>query len=520
MLLRSLLSLTVIVAGVSAITTRSFGPKAPHPPALDAGEAHGLLDTNGNALPPLYTVYYFDQLIDHNDPSKGTFQQRYWMTWNFYKAGGPIVLFTPGEENAEQYTGYLTNLTINGQIAQQHGGATVVLEHRFFGQSNPYDNLTSESLQVLTLEQSIDDLEYFVKNVKVPAPIAEPSTAPWVLVGGSYSGALTAWIMAAKPNLFAAGWASSAVVEIIVDYWQFFDIPRVYMPSNCSADIQAVIAHFDDVAQDPDAVEALKAQFGMEDVEHYDDVTATLKNPIYQWQDLQPDSGSSAGFFIFCDVLEVKDNETAPAEGWGLEHALAAWGAYFKNGYLPAICSGQNYNDCLGTYDASQEFYTNTDVDNAMRSWFWVKCAEVGWFQDAAPLGTPTIVSRTLQPANQELRQCQYFFPDKYPAGEPPSSDKILKTNGIFKGWDVDVQNVFFGNGIRDVWRDATTSADNVVPPHIPQSHIGLHNGFHTSDLIIANNIDSSVADVQQKGLAFVNEMLASWEPGVGLTRA
>ena len=47
------------------------------------------------------------------------------------------------------------------------------------------------------------------------------------------------------------------------------------MPKNCSSDVQAVVAHFDAVAHDPKAVAALKAQFGMEDVEHYDDVTST-----------------------------------------------------------------------------------------------------------------------------------------------------------------------------------------------------------------------------------------------------
>ena len=46
------------------------------------------------------------------------------------------------------------------------------------------------------------------------------------------------------------------------------------MQPNCSSDIQAVIAYFDAVAHNPKAVTALKAQFGMEDVEHYDDVTA------------------------------------------------------------------------------------------------------------------------------------------------------------------------------------------------------------------------------------------------------
>jgi hypothetical protein len=42
---------------------------------------------NGTALPPLTTVYCFDQLIDHNNPSLGTFQQRYWMDWEFYADG-------------------------------------------------------------------------------------------------------------------------------------------------------------------------------------------------------------------------------------------------------------------------------------------------------------------------------------------------------------------------------------------------------------------------------------------------
>ena len=54
------------------------------------------------------------------------------------------------------------------------------------------------------------------------------------------------------------------------------------MPQNCSADVQAVIAHFDAVADDPDAFNALKAQFGMADIEHADDATgARACSPSY-----------------------------------------------------------------------------------------------------------------------------------------------------------------------------------------------------------------------------------------------
>jgi Serine carboxypeptidase S28 len=91
---------------------------------------------------------------------------------------------------------YLTNGSILGMIAQQEHGATILIEHRFFGQSNPYNNLTSASLELLTIEQAIEDLVYFAENVKLPMPggdAVSPKQAPWILVGGSYSGALTAW---------------------------------------------------------------------------------------------------------------------------------------------------------------------------------------------------------------------------------------------------------------------------------------------------------------------------------------
>ena len=117
------------------------------------------------------------------------------------------------------YTGYLTNATINGQIAQQEHGASIVIEHRYFGESNPYKNLSTTSLKYHTVAQGIQDLVNFAKTATLPMPggnsVAAPGT-PWVLVGGSYSGALTAWTMGSQPGVFAAGYASSAVVQAIV----------------------------------------------------------------------------------------------------------------------------------------------------------------------------------------------------------------------------------------------------------------------------------------------------------------
>ncbi|KAG6846633.1 hypothetical protein H0H93_012724, partial [Arthromyces matolae] len=247
-------------------------PKAPlHDPSSPV-----IRPNDGKELAPYDTVNYFDQLIDHNNASLGTFKQRFWHTYEAYQPGGPIILFMPGEFNAESMTGYLTNRTISGMIAAQQNGSVVVLEHRFFGLSNPLPDLSAESLQLLTIQQAIDDLAYFSQNVHLPMPNGDKLTSDlnsWVLVGGSYAGALTSYTMVNKPGVFQAAYSSSAPVETIMDYWTYFEPIRLNMPQNCSADAQAVISYIDSVLDggNATAIQGVKDNFGLGGIVHLDD---------------------------------------------------------------------------------------------------------------------------------------------------------------------------------------------------------------------------------------------------------
>ncbi|CAL1700044.1 unnamed protein product [Somion occarium] len=498
-----------------ALGRRANIPPRPSVPPVPAPEEGPVTSRNGTEIPPYNTTYYFDQLIDHNNPSLGTFKQRFWHTWEFYEPGGPIILMTPGEANAQPYSGYLTNRTINGQLAQQESGAAIVVEHRFFGLSNPKPDLTDDSLKLLTIQQAIDDLEYFANNVKLPMPGGDqvpPSKAQWVLMGGSYSGALTSWTMVNKPGLFHAGYASSAVVEAIINYWGYFEPIRQFMPKNCSADVQAVIAHIDQVFTfgSKKAINDLKASFGMESLTHLDDVAGALRNNLWDWQSLSPSVGPNATFFQFCDALEVKDGVSAPAGGWGLQHALKAWGSFWTKGYLSDLCEDNSVIDCLGSYDANSDFYTNTTVNNANRSWFWMVCNEVGYFQEGAPLGHPTLVTRLVQPPYDE-RQCSLMFPKAFPR---PPVPKAAQVNKKYKGWNVKVDRLFFANGHRDPWREATVSADGVNVKSTPSQPVAISDGFHCSDLSTANgNVDDTVKQVQQQALTTIKTWLAGGRP-------
>ncbi|KAG7097309.1 hypothetical protein E1B28_004671 [Marasmius oreades] len=351
-------------------------------PKLDGAALFSDKIRNGTVLPPYDTVYHFDQLIDHNNPSLGTFKQRFWHTYEFYEPGGPIVFMTPGEVNAEGYTGYLSNSTINGLIAQQEKGAVVLLEHRFFGLSNPYPDLSGTSMSVHTIQQSIEDIDYFARNVELPMPNGkslDPDNAAWIMTGGSYPGALTSYTMVNKPGLIWAGYASSGPVQVMENFWVYFEPIRKNMPQNCSADVVAVIAHLDQVfsSTNTSAKQAIKDTFGMGSVQHDDDFLGALRNDLWAWQELQPTSGPGARFYNFCDALEVKNGMNAPVSGWGLDHALAAWGKHWRSG-LASLCGRATDEQCFDSYAISAP---NISIDQPYRSWNWILCNEFGFSQ-------------------------------------------------------------------------------------------------------------------------------------------
>ncbi|KAF5358904.1 hypothetical protein D9758_004828 [Tetrapyrgos nigripes] len=495
--------------------------KTPAMPVISLPDAHPVVSRNGTELPPYNFTYYFDQLIDHNNPSVGTFKQRFWHTYEFYEPG-PIVLMTPGEANAEPYSGYLTNRTITGTTAQRNNGSVIILEHRFYGLSNPKPDLSGKSLQGLhTLQQAIDDLEYFAFNVKLPQPDGEnvsPDKAPWILEGGSYSGALTSWTMVNKPNLFAAGYASSAVVEAILDYWGYFEPIRQFMPKNCSADVERVIAHIDKVfsGDNQRAIDELKDNWGLGNMTHLDDV-AGVRNNLWDWQSLQPTSGPNTTFFKFCDALETDGSgKSAPAQGAGLETALNRWGNFWTDaGYLDNLCGNDDPEDCLGTYDPTSEFYTDTSIDNAGRSWNWIVCNEVGYLQDGPPKGVPAVVSRLTKPES-DIRQCELMFSDVFSARNPPKmANGVARTNEAYHGWNVSIEHLFFANGQRDPWREATVSADGVNVASTSSQPIAIGDGFHCSDLSIASGgVDPTIKVVQDKWFSTIPRWLEEWTPG------
>ena len=491
-------------------------------------------DTTGNST--------FPQLIDHSNPDLGTFEQFYYYDYRHWKGpGSPVVFFTPGEINVTGYDSYLTTDRTTGVLAKEIGAATIVMEHRYWGTSTPYTDLTTENMKYLTLEQSILDLTNFAKNVALPFDENSSSNAdvaPWVMMGGSYSGALSAWTASVAPGTFWAYHASSAPVESISDYWTYFVPVQEGMPKNCSKDVNLVFEHMDKILTtgSDSEIHALKAKFGMEDIVHNDDFGGALEWAPWLWQGNQ--FYYNSGFFTWCDFIENAVNETDPskipgAEGVGLEKALdgfAKWSLW----YFPGWCQGTygyDFGDgldvrCFDTYNTTNNpIFTDTSMSNtADRQWVWMTCNEpFSYWQTGAPEGHPTLVSRLVD-TEWWIRQCGVYFPPG-PNGETygiANGRTEAEENTYTGGWDIganpsyDTTRLLYVNGGYDPWREASVSSEFRPGGPLESTEqtpvLIVPGGFHVSDMVTENgDVNAGVKKVQDQEIKQLADWVGEW---------
>ncbi|KAL2132698.1 hypothetical protein VTI74DRAFT_3461 [Chaetomium olivicolor] len=491
----------------------------------------------------------FDQLIDHSNPSLGTFKQRYWYGTEHWKGpGSPIYLVTPGEQSATGFNRtWLSSARLSGKFASQTGGAVIVLEHRYWGESSPYEELTVQNLQHLTLDNSLKDLTYFAKTFVPPFDNSGKSAAdkaPWVFMGGSYPGALAGWLAAREPGTFWAYYSSSGVVEAIGDFWQYFVPVQEATPKNCSADVGAVINYVDLVLTfgTPKMKKDLKDKFLMGELEDADFASA-LENGPWQWQSTQFFSVKNTGYnpyYRFCDYVENvwpnSTNKVPGAGGVGLTKALDGYAKWVKEQLLPGFCEAAGYPEWKGTYNVgcfqnlnpSNVAYKDLTPGNWVnRQWWWMLCNEpFEWWQDGAPLLRPTLVSRLVN-APYWRKQCSLLFPTSQggPTYGIAQGKRASFVNSWTGGWDVtNTTRAMHTNGQLDPWRDATLSSQFRPGGPVKSSEklpVRLvKGGVHCSDLYGPNwDVNEDVRKLAEDATGQMKRWVGGWYEEKGVAK-
>ncbi|TRX66505.1 S28 family serine protease [Carboxylicivirga sp. M1479] len=121
----------------------------------------------------------FEQPLDHNNPNKGSFKQRIWVSHKNINA--PMVMVTEGYSANRNYTSELAKLVESNQI---------IVEHRYFSDSQP-DTL---DWTYLTVEQAANDHHRIIQFFK------QLYTSKWATTGVSKGGQTAIFHRALFPN--------------------------------------------------------------------------------------------------------------------------------------------------------------------------------------------------------------------------------------------------------------------------------------------------------------------------------
>lgn len=108
-----------------------------------------------------YYTFFFDQLVDHYDASKGTFKQQVRIRLNAAKdLTAPVVLYTHGYNMPRELV-----RTIIPELTKLLNANTVYVEHRYFDKSlpEPFDNL---DFTYFNADQEAQDLHAIIDYLK------------------------------------------------------------------------------------------------------------------------------------------------------------------------------------------------------------------------------------------------------------------------------------------------------------------------------------------------------------------
>jgi len=419
-----------------------------------------------------------------------------------YEQGGPIFFYDAGEAGIQSGGGPLRGNRFFAplELARKYHGIAIMWEHRFYGASQPfpinestgYPLIGHEAYTFLTIEQALEDAVYFAVNFNPPGYSEDESrslrsnSTPWIWIGGSYPGERAAIIRLRNPEVFFAGWASSAPVETSINGSVYFNPIHESLPHNCSADAHAAVKFADDTlmsgTEEEIAILKRAAFFALIATPDHKDLFNNLRiqkpwtpDGLKEWQ--------VATILIYAFESQLWF-QTA-----GYEGALApfcnhfeTWNPDFFHGFntsSPPSALYHNPDDAIptdegiaATYGVEKAFYAFLYASIRKRrdgqgqrpgwrdqtdlmSWTWQLCSENGKFQMSDYNANPDtyIISRFYDIRVLQEGLCKVFHP--YAPDVP--NIKSLKKYG---GWNMQPTNVMWTNGEMDPWRTMGVHAE------------------------------------------------------------
>ncbi|RWS14382.1 putative serine protease K12H4.7-like protein [Dinothrombium tinctorium] len=409
---------------------------------------HGLLGApkRTNLSKDLPKAQWMRQRLNHFNPvDTRTWKQRYFVSDKSFKPGSPVFLQLGGEGTADPV--WLVEAQIASNYAPRFNALSILLEHRYYGESHPTGDMSTENLQYLTSEQALADAAAFIDYYKQLNPLVNESK--WIVFGGSYSGSLAAWMRLKYPHLVAGAVASSAPMKAIINFKDYLAVVRNSLGSTCDAAINDATRQLAQLLANQEKWPAIGSTFNTcdrfdgrfkNDVSNFVESLAGNFEGVVQYnkdnRDFEKVSGSNITIDTICAIMT---NELA-------DSALTRYAAVNK------LILDVNEQNCLDyKYDkfikSMREIEWNSSAAEGGRQWTYQTCVEFGFFQSSDLRNQPF---GHFFPVEFFEKQCKDIFGPKFNLDFLRKAIKYTNTN--YGGYNVKLTNVVLPNGSIDPW--------------------------------------------------------------------
>merc|ERR1711970_944639 len=379
---------------------------------------------------------YFEQVLDHFNAIDGrTWSQRFWENMEHYAVGGPAFIMIGGE--AEASPGWL-NYGQWYKWAEENGAAMFLLEHRYYGQSHPTEDMSTENMSYLSSRQGLEDLGHFMTAMNSNYNLS----GSWITFGGSYPGSLSAWMSLRFPHLVAGSVSSSGPLYAKLDYFEYLQVVADALDTTgpgCNVALTEALTTVEVMVGDSENWEYLSSLYKLRDPldgSNSMDVMSFMELLIDNLVGIVQYNGRyEDDIFSTCAIM------TDESMGEPMIRLAA----------VNDVMLSMGQDECLDhSYASYLSQLTNTTFGGSgvgRRQWTWQTCTEFGWYQTTNQ--ESGVYGHTL-PLDFFEQWCQDAFGAQFTHEMMEKS--VAASNIEYGGYEPSVNNVVFVHGSIDPW--------------------------------------------------------------------
>jgi len=379
---------------------------------------------------------WFDQRLNHFDAlEETTWKQRFWENMEHYKIGGPAFIMIGGEGEASP--GWL-NYGQWYKWAEENNAAMFLLEHRYYGQSHPTEDMSTENMRYLSSRQGLEDLGHFMTAMNNKYNL----TGSWITFGGSYPGSLSAWMSLRFPHFVAGSVSSSGPLFAKLDYFEYLQVVADALDTTgpgCNMALTEALTTVEEMVGDADNWEYLSSLYKLCDTldgSNSMDVMSFMELLIDNLAGIVQYNGRyEEDIFSTCAIM------TDESIGEPMIRLAA----------VNDVMLSMGQDECLDhSYASYLSQLTNTTFGGSgvgRRQWTWQTCTEFGWYQTTNQ--ESGVYGHTL-PLDFFEQWCQDAFGAQFTHEMMEKS--VAASNIEYGGYEPSVNNVVFVHGSIDPW--------------------------------------------------------------------